>query len=302
MSATKYSFFPSYPAVKVPDKPVLFYHMPKCGGMTIYAVASASWQMMCQFTGMAQPTIDRCDDKVAEYNLRNRDYTFIAAHQPYGLHNRLSGSPMLMTVLRDPVQRICSAYGYHCMRESRQADISGFLSFANNKKNSNIMTKLLSGNMPEDEVSKPDLTRTIQRLSSEFEFVATTSNIPEVCTSFLRHYGLPNVVTTRINPTPKEFKPDIADIEDEIRCLNKLDHLLFKTFSNRDPILPPKNKTTSTLSLHPLTVLLTECGDQESSRFWGTLIQTERLFTEDLMSQTGQPNTSAIDRLIERIR
>ena len=302
MAPLKYFFYPSHRTTPVSTKPVLFYHMPKCGGMTIYALASAAWKMMCQFDNMAPPVIDRCDDPAAEYNLRNSIYTFIAAHLPYGLHNRLSGSPMLMTVLRDPVRRICSSYGYHCMREGQKTDIPGMLAFATNEKNSNLMTKLLSGNSPEDEVTKHDLALTIERLSNEFDFVSTTPDIPTLCESFLKHFGLPNVVTTRINPTPAEFKLDIEGLEEEIRSKNELDNLLFQTFSKRPLKLPSTDSKDSEGSLHPLTVLLKECGDHESSRFWGTLIQTERLFTENLISKCGSPNSDAIDHLIDSIR
>ncbi len=302
MSVQKYSLYRSQPSETVKVKPVLFYHLPKCGGMTIYALASATWQMICQFKDMPPPRVDRCDDEYAESNLRGVPYTFIAAHLPYGLHNRLSGSPMLMTVLRDPVQRVCSAYGYNCMRKNQKTDISGLAGFAADQKNTNLMTKLLSGNPETAEVSEWDLTSIIERLSKKFDFVSTTSDIPAICESFLKYFGLPNVLTTRINPTPNQFKPSINGLTQEIRDANKFDNVLFETFSGRGPILPAGDEKENTQMLHPLTVLLTECGDQNASQFWGTLIQTGRLFTEGLIDQQGAPDSDAIDSLIKEMR
>ena len=302
MTSSKYYFYKSHHKGTIRTQPVFFYHLPKCGGMSIYATASAALQGAYHFEHLPCPVINRCDDAESEKNLTHIPYAFIAAHMPYGLHKRLEGSPVLMTVIRDPIKRLYSAYGYHCMRNGIEISLSDISTFANQAEHSNTMVKLLAGKPPDIPATQNDLETVIDRLSTNFAFVVTTRDISTMCESFLRHFSLPNVITTRINATPKKFKPDVLSVPAEIHELNALDAALHRHCYSRPLTLPKFDNPAGIPSLHPLTMVMTECGNEDASHFWATAIETELLFSDGLVNKDGDTNSEAIDHFIRTIR
>jgi len=299
-SATKYTFYRSRFLPTIRFRPVFFYHLPKCGGSSIYSMADLAWRAMCVSVKIDPPVMSRCDTPEDEAAFGARPYGFMASHMPYGLHARLPGTPMLMTVLRDPLQRLRSAYGYACMREDRAANLDGLREFAADPANTDLMTKLLSGAPLDGAVTATDLDTVQQRLETEFDFVATTAGIRALCESMLQQFSLPNVIAMRINPTHGKFNVDPSPLADDIAAANPLDSALFDTFRDRSPQLPPAVDHDPNPPLHPLTQILCELGDEQKSIVRGISMETRRVFDDGLMDLNGTLHADALDQLIER--
>lgn len=296
---SKYTFYRSRFSPTIRFRPVFFYHLPKCGGSSIFSMADLTWRAMCDSVKIDPPVMSRCDTPEHEEAFGAQPYGFIASRLPFGLHARLPGAPMLMTVLRHPLQRLRSAYGYTCMREGRTASLEGFRDFTAEPANTDLMTKLLSGNALDGEATAGDLEAVQRRLETEFAFVATTAGIQAVSESLLQLFSLPNVIAMRINPTHRKFNIDPAPLADDIAAANPLDTALFDAYRDRPPQLPPAEDNDPNPPLYPLTLILCERGDEEGSMVRGISMETRRVFDDGLMDFDGTLHPEALDRTVE---
>lgn len=92
------------------DCPLIFTHIPKTGGMSLFA-------SMCEYHGMKMADMynmsafyDEWDDVAAE--LKDVDKCVYAGHFPFGLHEWLSRPSCYMAIVRKPADRLMSLYYY----------------------------------------------------------------------------------------------------------------------------------------------------------------------------------------------
>jgi hypothetical protein len=92
------------------DCPLIFTHIPKTGGMSMFA-------SMCEYHGMNMADMYNMsafgDDTAAvEDVLRDTEKSVYAGHLPFGLHEWLSHPSYYMAIVRKPVDQIMSLYHY----------------------------------------------------------------------------------------------------------------------------------------------------------------------------------------------
>ena len=92
------------------DCPLIFTHIPKTGGMSLFA-------SMCEYHGMKMADMynmsafyEEWDEVEAE--LKDADKCVYAGHFPFGLHEWLSRPSCYMAIVRKPADRIMSLYYY----------------------------------------------------------------------------------------------------------------------------------------------------------------------------------------------
>jgi hypothetical protein len=92
------------------DCPLIFTHIPKTGGMSLFAA-------MCQYHGMKMADMYNIsardiDKAPIEELLSDQEKSVFAGHFPFGLHEWLSRPSCYMAIVRKPLDRIISLYYY----------------------------------------------------------------------------------------------------------------------------------------------------------------------------------------------
>ncbi|WES30784.1 hypothetical protein [Varunaivibrio sulfuroxidans] len=243
--------------------------------MSIHTLAKTCWEQMAKHERFAEPLVERADDKASEARLRGRSYALISSHLPYGVHARLMGAPLLLTVLRDPVSRVRSAYAYHCMHHGETVDPIGLEKFARRKENRNTMTRLLSGLDAGEEVDPAAHEQARENLTQNFALFATTKDIPALCETVLQACALPNVIAPHINKTPAEYGIDASAFTEEINACNSYDARLFQYVStHKKCALNATDGGQPTAREHPFTVILVEQRHGEEMIAKGFMVPT----------------------------
>ena len=101
---------------KTINKPIFFYHVPKCGGTTFCVLLSHLFYK----THRLQGPLFQNNDKggVTAYNnflknkeiIRNNKLNYLYGHVPFEIHNKLDSNNLFITLIREPIQRCVSHY------------------------------------------------------------------------------------------------------------------------------------------------------------------------------------------------
>ncbi len=136
-----------------PQRPIIFLHVPKTGGMTFSAIVAR------QFPRTAVYQIDgRLSACAAELKglpeARRLGIRCVYGHVPFGLHESLPRSPVYLTLVRDPAERIVSIYyyarrrvewGLHQQILERKLSLRDFVTSEIAAEFHNQQTQMLSG-------------------------------------------------------------------------------------------------------------------------------------------------------------
>ena len=134
MKSRQATWFPSHTRRStLALQPVFLYHVPQTGGTTLFAVLRHAFETVFDLLRSVDPNVElprvgRYDDP--ELNTGGHEsatpFCLMASHNGFGFHERFAHSFHLVTVLRDPIQRVASAYTYARMRGGRRPDIDDF--------------------------------------------------------------------------------------------------------------------------------------------------------------------------------
>lgn len=97
------------------QRPLIFMHLPKTGGMSMFAAFTSLWR-----TSIADLyNVSSRNADIAAQALQNPGNILYCGHYSFGLHEWLSRPAFYASVLREPVSRIVSLYHY-CQPMLRQ--------------------------------------------------------------------------------------------------------------------------------------------------------------------------------------
>lgn len=209
------------------------YHLPKTGTSTVFTALMAAIEFQCgvisrRVPGFVPPIVGRVGDhRCADRRPNDANAVLLASHCPFGYHERFRVDFDLMTVLRDPFERVLSDYTYGCMRAGRPPTAAAFRDFYRAPENANVMTKQLAGLDPQQMADAGNVRTAIDRLRDRFLLYGTSRDIPALCEAYLAVCRLPNVIVDRLNRTDPAYRLDGRLFEAEIRDLNRLDQALY---------------------------------------------------------------------------
>ncbi|KAA5605228.1 hypothetical protein F1188_11690 [Roseospira marina] len=261
-------YFEGAPTPRQPKaQPYFMYHIKKTGGISILSAIRLSFGQFRKELiekGIVLPeNLTGRIDNMEQLDLTDKNVEiramFIASHLPFGAHEKLQQDFRLITVLRRPWPRCLSNYSYLKMRSGTAPRLAEFDAFIADESNCNVMTKQLSGCLPEQPINEDDFNRALHNLKAHFHAFGVEPDLPYITSDILKANGLPNVVSERINPTAAAFKLS-CDESDAFKARNAWDIQLYDYVSKN-----PRRPEADDVPPSPDTVLIREVGDHEKS-------------------------------------
>jgi hypothetical protein len=185
---------------------VVFLHIPKTGGQTLYAILARKYDPSRTVT-----ILDRADPLTPFRNAsRKGTPVLIRGHFPFGIDQRLGVEPAYITILRHPVDRVVSIYRYieryeghplHAQVRSAGMTLADFIkSDIDQEEVDNGQTRLLAGDLGEVDAQALERAKTNLRT---FAAIALTERFDEGLTLFRRRLGWsspPFYVSKNVSP------------------------------------------------------------------------------------------------------
>jgi len=216
-------------------KPVIFVHIPKAAGATLTEVMRAEYGRVHRVDGYALTGQGSAARKAERAGTRA-----FAGNMPFGLADRLRGSYAYVTLLREPVARIVSHYGWvlrHPESPLWPALASSGMTLAEYVRShplqdlfNNGQTRVLGGwtrsRMPADEETLETAKRNLERT---FAVVGTVERFDDALDAMRRELGWETSGYRRLNAAPpaqRAVAPD-AFTQRDIEKRNALDIELY---------------------------------------------------------------------------
>ncbi|AWL11690.1 hypothetical protein HMF8227_01209 [Saliniradius amylolyticus] len=279
------------------DKTVFFYHIPKTGGLSFFntiMLAKQIYQRLCR----VQPSFGgqggvsgRVDspEQLADFAKKLEQNPaakceMIAGHVPFGTHEFLPNDTELMTIIRNPIHRVKSAYQYKCMRSQKKPSMDDFECFIGSPDNQDVMFKQLC--VPKDElVEDVGINDWAERIASSFDYIGDISDLKLFQEFYLSRLGLPCVTYERFNQTLPQYKLDLSHYDQLIIENNRRDMDLYQLLRRNRKL--PDLSLFEMEPLHGVTAICYELEKEKSSQQTGGLMGT-RYLVEQLESNPAQ--------------
>ncbi len=233
-------FVPSFLIASKETKPLFFNHIEKTGGTTltgILASITVCWGKQYRFIDMEyglglKPIPSKMrQDIISE--LRHDNILAIAGHSHYGFHLNFGTAFNLVTVVRNPIDRVVSEYFWKCRYNRNDISQEDFAVHLKQEKSRNVCAKYVSGQNGFGNEGKI-LDRCKQNLERYFAF-CTTENLDRMASFILTRYGSGGVVFNdskkETDPRKQEFK---EQFEDQIIKLNEVDYSLYRYVQEKE--------------------------------------------------------------------
>jgi hypothetical protein len=240
----------------VPDKALLFLHVPKAAGTTLHSVIERQYSPEVTFTISGSDSPSGIKEFMALPPEEKDKIRLLKGHMPYGLHTQLSVPSTYITMLRDPVDRVVSHYYFvlktashylHNEVVSKKMSLADFVESGLTTEVMNDQTRLISGvakvntrlldgeerrtlQANAEPVTEEILEIAKHNLQNHFAAVGLFSRFDESLVLFKRRLGWNNIYYVRRNvtsgkPNKKELPPRVKDL---IISHNELDLALCK--------------------------------------------------------------------------
>lgn len=264
--------------------PYLFFHIPKSAGMSLFIGLGSGFHHGKDRLSFPY-IVSRIDDEkkdlevlssLTEFFVKSESQEvggIIASHIPNKVLNAANTPFKFITVLRDPISRVMSAFTYDCMRNDIMPTSVLLNDFVKKESNQNIMTKTLLGI---NKIQGGEGVISAKMVKNNFYAYCFVSDLNELIESLITESGLPNIALGSENQTLEKFKYTGSE-EDRllIASMNKEDVDLVNEIGSGSKNIPAYEKT-SNISDRTVKVM----GDQTSSKYNG---ESALYKTEDLL-------------------
>ena len=233
-------FVPSFLVASKENKPLFFNHIEKTGGTTLTGILvyiamchGKQYRILRIEYGLGlEPMPTKIRHNIIS-ELRHDNILTIAGHSHYGFHLNFGTVFNLVTVVRNPIERVVSEYFWKCRYNRNDVSQEDFAVHFKQEKSRNVCAKCVSGQNGFDNEGKI-LDRCKQNLERYFAF-CTTENLDRMASFILTRYGVGSVVFNdskkETDPHKQEFK---EQFEDQIIKLNEVDYSLYRYVKEKE--------------------------------------------------------------------
>jgi hypothetical protein len=217
------------------DKTVIFLHIPKTGGLTLSKIASKNYNESSILSIDGRYVQESVDEFKQLPDEKKRQIKFLEGHASFGLHEYLPQAATYITILREPVNRVISAYYYmlttpnHPFHNDVAKHNMSFEDFLESKRFdffNNNQVRMLSGlqEVKYGECSQEMLELAKSNLSNFFSVVGITEKFDEFLILCQRNLGWNFPLYTKVNITKK--RPQKEQISEKALSIIEKDNAL----------------------------------------------------------------------------
>lgn len=214
------------------DDPVVFIHIPKTGGITLYSMIRDIYKPSELYK------INPAMESIEKYKYLSQDrkekLKVIYGHMDYRIHELLPPNSRYVTLMRSPVERVISHYHYVRRTASNplwelamQSTLDDWVSRCNLHEMDNGQTRRLSGmsgSMQVGECSTEMLAQSKRNIEQNFTLVGLTERYDQTYALMSKMFGW-QIKYYRPKNVAKE-KPEISKVSREsIRLIEKFNAL-----------------------------------------------------------------------------
>lgn len=203
---------------------VLFLHIPKTGGTTIRSVIARQYRDHENYE-----IVNPINESIIEFRqapaATRLSYRILQGHMSFGLHEFMSDDFAYVTMLREPLRRAVSDYGFvstntlHPLYERvKELSFSEYLTSSMTSQLENGQTRLLAGDCEADNLGIPtvnpltelDFERAELNLQKHFPVVGVLERFDESLMLMRRALGWQLPFYVRQNVTERGAKPHLS--------------------------------------------------------------------------------------------
>ena len=223
------------------NKPIFFYHIPKCAGTTLAVLISNLFQKTHRLNGPLFKNNDKGGPTAYENYLKNENLInssplqYLYGHLPFEIHNKLKNKYLFITIVREPVQRCVSHYAWAISRRfcSITEDIDDL--FENNKIPQNAIVNQFSGIGLSNPNSDESINLALHNLLNKIDILIDVEDLFKLLNLIISSYDLPNLFFQSQQVNYNKIKISEETIE-KIKKHNRNDIILYSKLLKRNLI------------------------------------------------------------------
>jgi len=217
-------------------KPLIFYHVPKCGGTTVCNLLLNFFQKKIRLSG--SPTNERNTTSSIEYfnknieEIMNKNYSFIFGHFQHSI-SKYFPNYLSATVLRDPIDRVLSHYNYIVEKKYIDKNVTLEQAMQNFAIPSNIIVQMFSCKDNTDRtIDTNKMEKALRTLKKDIDFIYDSKDINKLLNKLISIYDFPNLFFENMQITSKKTLYRNNENIDLIKKYNKYDIELYNNLKN----------------------------------------------------------------------
>lgn len=247
------------------ETPLVFMHLPKTGGMSMFAAFAAIWR-----TAIADLyNVSARNAQEAFKLLRDPNKAIYCGHYGVGIHEWLDRPAYYASVMRDPVERMVSLY-FYCLpllekcreivnknggdfQKVRNAltlpdfffdfsqclqgfpTVDDFFSSPSAELDNGMVRRFSGYGLKAGPCPESALEQAKDNIENYFSVVGLLDRYPETLDLMSQTFSLPQLTQGHVNKRPKRKEKETLDnhILAKIRAMNRLDQDLYDWVSSR---------------------------------------------------------------------
>ena len=195
--------------IKKTDRPIIYFHIPKCGGTTVCNILRYLFSYPKRIYG--PPTGKSGSILAFESFLSNKNkylnanLDFLYGHFQYSIAKNFPNM-LSITAIRNPIERSISHYNMIVEKVKINQKVSLKKWFEDSFIPANIMTQILScDNHKDTKINSEKYERALNVLTNEIDIVFDSKNIFDLLNLIISLYDLPNLFFQNLQKTKKEL-------------------------------------------------------------------------------------------------